>query len=216
MDAPSFESGIFLARRRTSEGGWSDAALVELMIADHPAAWREFRRRSDRLIHRCITKVTRRFAAVITYEDIREMHAIFLLSLVANDKHKLRSFDAERGSSFASWIGLLATNCAYDYLRTLKGEPVKMPLADAVDLACEMPDPFERAVESQRAEIAEKALRRFSAKDRAFAELYFGEGRDPVEIARLLGISVKTVYSKKHKIRLRLEALLGWRRRKVA
>jgi len=38
-------------------------------------------------------------------------------------------------------------------------------------------------------------------------ELYFQRGMEPAEVARLMNISVKTVYSKKNKIRNRLVAM---------
>lgn len=53
-------------------------------------------------------------------------------------------------------------------------------------------------------------LKDFSDRDREFVSLYFLDGRTP-EIADELGISVKTVYTKKHKIRSRLEKLLSER-----
>jgi RNA polymerase sigma-70 factor (ECF subfamily) len=56
----------------------------------------------------------------------------------------------------------------------------------------------------------------FSARDRTFAALYFGEGMDPVEIARSMKISVKTVYSKKHKIQSKLATLVARIRGDVA
>ena len=43
----------------------SDEDLILAMIGDEPWAWKEFQRRYDRLIHRCITKVTRRFTALV-------------------------------------------------------------------------------------------------------------------------------------------------------
>jgi len=58
----------------------------------------------------------------------------------------------------------------------------------------------------ERADFAHKMLEDFTPRDRAFAALYFGEGMEPDEIARRMKISVKTVYSKKHKIQARLEA----------
>jgi RNA polymerase sigma-70 factor (ECF subfamily) len=176
------------------------------MIANDAQAWREFQKRYDRLILRCITKVTKRFAA-ISQEDIREIYATLLVSLLANDKTKLRTFDPERGNRFSSWIGLLAIHSAYDYLRGIKREPHKEALAEAENLSAES-DPFEQTAQRQRAEIAAKVLSGFSKKDRTFAALYFGEGMAPDEIARTMHISVKTVYSKKHKIQSRLEALL--------
>jgi len=55
-------------------------------------------------------------------------------------------------------------------------------------------------------------LEEFTPKDRKFVKLYFGEGLAPEQIAKRMGISVKTVYSKKHKIQARLEGLLAARR----
>jgi RNA polymerase sigma-70 factor (ECF subfamily) len=55
------------------------------------------------------------------------------------------------------------------------------------------------------------ALAEFSEKDRTFAALHFGEGMDPEDIAATMNISVKTVYSKKHKIQSRLESVLSTR-----
>jgi RNA polymerase sigma-70 factor, ECF subfamily len=203
------DSGFFLAGSGAQEGkrGYDDEGTLVLgMIANDAQAWREFQKRYDRLILRCITKVTKRFAA-ISQEDIREIYATLLVSLLANDKTKLRTFDPERGNRFSSWIGLLAIHSAYDYLRGIKREPHKEALAEAENMSAES-DPFEQTAQRQRAEIAAKVLSGFSKKDRTFAALYFGEGMAPDEIARTMHISVKTVYSKKHKIQSRLEALL--------
>ncbi len=186
---------------------WSDEQLIARLIKSQPLAWREFERRYDRLIDRCILKVTRRFSSVVSADDVREIASTLRLSLLANDMHKLRTFDPERGNRFSSWIGLLAINCAYDYLRSVRREPGKAALAEASDLAAETPDPFESVAQRQRAGIAQKLLESFSARDRAFAALYFGEGLDPNVIAARMKISVKTVYSKKHKIQARLEAM---------
>jgi RNA polymerase sigma-70 factor (ECF subfamily) len=202
------DSGIF-AVASAAVRYETDELLVAGMIANEPAAWREFQKRYDRLVHRCITKVTRRFAQMVSQDDVREIYATFYVSLVTNDMHKLRTFDPARGNRFSSWIGLLAINSAYDYLRSLRREPHKECLAEAADLACELPDPFEQTAENERAAIAAKTLEDFSEKDRTFAALYFAEGMDPQLIAERMNISIKTVYSKKHKIQSRLESVLA-------
>jgi RNA polymerase sigma-70 factor (ECF subfamily) len=201
------ESGLFrVAARAPIDADSSDEALVDGLICERSGAWREFQRRYERLIHRCITKVTLRFSNLVVQEDLREIHAIFLLSLLSNDKHKLRSFDPQRGNRLAGWIGRLAVNAAYDYLRALKREPAKETLAEAAEIVCELPDPFELTAEHERADIVARAMASFSDRDREFASLYFGEGMDPSEIARTLNISVNTVYAKRHKIQSRLES----------
>lgn len=203
------ESGIF--PRITVETFENDADLVQGMLASHPLAWKAFQDRFDRLILRCITKVTRRFASIVSADDVREIYASLYVALVASDMHKLRSFEPERGNRFSSWIGLLAINASYDYLRSLKREPQKEVIDEAMDLICDMPDPFEMVAELERATIAQTTLEEFSDKDRQFAALYFGEGLDPQVIADKMNISVKTVYSKKHKIQSRLEHVLSRR-----
>ena len=183
--------------------------LVAAMLAGSERAWREFHARYDRLIYRCITKVTGRFSSFLGQDDIREVYATLLVQLLANDMHKLRSFDPERGNRFGSWIGLLAINAAYDHLRSMRREPNRAPLAEAELLSCDMPSPLEQVEHKQRAELVANILRAFSAKDREFVALYFEQGLEPEAIAERMQISVKTVYSKKHKIQTRLEQMLS-------
>jgi RNA polymerase sigma-70 factor (ECF subfamily) len=189
----------------------SDDVLIAGMIANDPAAWRAFQTKYDRLIMRCITKVTRRFASMVSQDDVREVYANLYVALLGNDMHKLRTFDPERGNRFSSWIGLLAINAAYDYLRTLKRDPKKECISEAFEIAGDLPDPFELTSEHERAAIAQATLAEFSEKDRTFAALYFSEGMDVQDIATKMNISVKTVYSKKHKIQSRLESVLATR-----
>ena len=47
-------------------------------------------------------------------------------------------------------------------------------------------------------------LAEFTDKDRTFVELYYQRGLEADEIAAEMQISLKTVYSKKHKIRAHL------------
>jgi RNA polymerase sigma-70 factor (ECF subfamily) len=209
MTTDARESGFFpvcTVDRFETEGD-----LIAGMLANDAAAWREFQVRYDRLIIRCITKVTRRFASIVSQDDVREVYATLYVSLLSNDMHKLRSWDPERGNRFSSWIGLLAINAAYDYLRMLKREPQKECITEAMELVADIPDPFELTSERERATIAQQTLADFSEKDRTFAALYFGEGMDPQDIANEMNISVKTVYSKKHKIQSRLESVLTMR-----
>ncbi len=184
-------------------------ALLKRMLARDEGAWREFAVRYDRLIYRCITKVTGRFSSFVTQWDINEIHAILLLQLLANDMHKLRSFDPSRDNLFGSWIGLLSINAAYDYLRSMRREPNRAPIAEAECLPCDFASPSDEAEHKERAALVVRAMSTMSEKDRTFASLYYAEGLEPEEIASRLSISVKTVYSKKHKIEGRLERLLA-------
>lgn len=186
----------------------TETELLERMLLLEGAAWRDFHRRYDRLIYRCIHKVTRRFPGSVTSDDVREIYALFLLSLIKRKMHKLRSFDPTRGTKLSSWVGLLATNCAWDYLRNVSRQPQTTTLADAETIAAWSAGPFEDLLEKERRAVVNAVLQEFSAKDRTFVRLFYVDGKTPEEIAEQMAISVKTVYSKKHKIRCRLERAL--------
>ena len=186
-----------------------DVKLVRALIADDPRAWREFNTRFSRLVLSTISRVTARFSAVVSQEDLREIYATFCVQLLANDKIKLRSFDPERGNKLSTWLGLLASHTAYDFLRGARREPRRAALSEAEELSSSLPDPCESALMRERADLVGQLMANFTDKDRAFIQLYFGEGLAPEIVAERLNISVKTVYSKKHKIQARLQTLLA-------
>lgn len=188
-----------------------DAALVARLCRDEERAWREFNDRFANVIYGCIHRVLGRFSGT-NQEDAREIYATLCVQLLAHDKRKLRTFEPERGSRLSTWLGLLATHATYDHLRRLRREPDRASVSEAESLGSNLPSPHEACLTQQRARIVADLLAEFTDRDRQFVELYFGEGVEPQAIAERLGISVKTVYSKKHKIQARLEQALAEQR----
>jgi RNA polymerase sigma-70 factor, ECF subfamily len=181
--------------------------LLARLLVNDDRAWKQFHELYTRLIHQCIHRVTRQFMAT-TADDVEEIYASLYLDLFKNDKKKLRSYDRERGTKFTSWLGLLATHTAYDFLRArrrarLVQEPDLLELMTSDEL-----DPFEHCLAKQRSELLSSFVHDLSPRDQEFIELYFCRGLSPEQVAQALGISVKTVYSKKHKIRGRLVGLM--------
>src|SRR5262245_37635993 len=76
------ESGCFPC---VGLGYETDDDLVDGLIANDPVAWRVFKERFDRLILRCVTKVTRRFSSLVSADDVADIYASLYVSLVAND-----------------------------------------------------------------------------------------------------------------------------------
>lgn len=186
--------------------------LLDELIDGREHAWRRFHEQYGRLIYRCIRKATYRFTAVVRGEDEREIYSNLLLQLLANDKRKLRRFEAGRGSRLSTWLGLLATNAAYDYLRAVRRQVPRVPLTEAIATSADAPSPYEEVEQRQRSRMVASMMRQLSAKDRQFVALYFDRGMSPEDVASLMNISVKTVYSKKHKIQSRLEGIASAQR----
>jgi RNA polymerase sigma-70 factor, ECF subfamily len=191
------------------DGDTPDVELVNGLIADSPSAWREFSRRYGALMYRSISRVLNRFS-YLTEDDCQEVYSSLCLQLIAADKKKLRSYDDGRGIKLTTWLGLLANHAAYDHLRRRRREPNTEDLGSIeTTLSTERPSPFERCAIKQEATRVASLLADLSEKDREFMVLYYGEGLDAEQVAVELGISVKTVYSKKHKIRARLANILA-------
>jgi RNA polymerase sigma-70 factor (ECF subfamily) len=186
----------------------TDELLLEGLLASDPQAWREFNRRYSRLIHSCIGRVMNRFSTLTTADDVLEVYSMLCVQLLARNKHKLRTFDASKGSKLGTWLGMLATHAAYDLLRSKRRTPATEELDAATPVRAQHSEADVVCDARQQAERIAELLEQFSEKDRRFFRLYFQEGLEPERVAELMGISVKTVYSKKHKLRARLETAL--------
>ena len=186
----------------------ADLLLRDALVAGDERAWKSFSMLHGRLVCATIGRIVRRFGVSRSSEDVREIEATFAVELIANDKAKLRAFQPDRGARLSTWIAMLASHAAYDYLRKRRREPKSDYQYDADAIASNAPDPYTLCELGERIRLLESMASAFTSKDRQFLELYYGEGLEPDQVATRMGISVKTVYSKKHKIQGRLESLL--------
>lgn len=185
----------------------SDEALVGGLLRRDERAWRTLHERYARLIYRCIHEVLRPFAGRIGSDAAHEVHATFLLALHEREMHKLRVFDADKGRSFSSWLGRLASNCAVDYVRK-HGRWVSVALDECALEPAPLPDAHRLLVARRRLDVVRDAARGLTDRDRELLALVFDEALEPDAIAARMGVSIKTVYSKSHKIREKLKSAL--------
>jgi RNA polymerase sigma-70 factor (ECF subfamily) len=142
------------------------------------------------------------------------MASIVCLNLVKDDYHKLRAFDATRGYKLSSWVGLIATNTAHDALR--RREPIHARLdashddddAPPVQFADEGPLPTDTLEKREQWDTLLAAVRELPEGDQEFLALYYDQELEPEEIARRMGISINTVYSRKNKVREKLRRIV--------
>lgn len=185
----------------------SDLDLLERVLLPEEIAWRELIRRFRGLIYRCITKVLCKYESVLSNEDINEIFSEVCFNLLRDDMKKLRKYDPNRGSKLGSWIGLISINTSYDHLRVTARQPILDRIDGVFDREDGGPGPLDQLLDKEKRSWLNYLASDFSPKDQHFMELYFGRGMAPSEIANHMNISVKTVYSKKNKIRNRLVAL---------
>ncbi|MCG8417368.1 MAG: sigma-70 family RNA polymerase sigma factor [Proteobacteria bacterium] len=188
---------------------WSDRKLLRLVLRGEERAWTELLRRYRSLMYRCITKTTAKYSAELSDADVDEVFAEVLIQLWRNDMSKLRQFNPDRGTKLGSWLGLIACNAAYDFLRSSSRGLMLDRITGTVDPHTECNQtPLDVLIEKERWAHFNKLLSKFSHKDRMFLELYYARGFDATRVADKMSISLKTVYSKKHKIRTHLRRTL--------
>jgi len=184
---------------------WSDRELLRFVLRNDSRGWAELVRRFRPLIYRCITKITLKYAPSLSSADLDEIYADVMMQLVRDDMHKLRIYNPARGTKLGSWIGMISVNAAYDFLRSAG----RRPLLDKVDGNLDPHEecdrtPLDQLIEKERWDHLNDLLADFTDRDRTFVELYYQRGLEADEIAAEMQISLKTVYSKKHKIRAHL------------
>jgi RNA polymerase sigma-70 factor (ECF subfamily) len=191
-----------------------ETALLQALLTERRETvrqryWAEFVRRYERLITSCVLKVLRRYGAVFSTEDLDDLVHDVWVTLLRDDMKKLRQYDAERGFRIASFIGLVATNTTIDHLRSRQAEatPLDQVMEDYVSLSAETP---RDAVEEQQEKLlAERAINRLSRDERAFVYEIFHAERSPEELAKSLGVTTNTIYSRKFKIREKLAKIVA-------
>ena len=182
----------------------ADGPLLEMVLTKDQVAWRELIRRYRALVFRCITKVAAKYDAVLSNEDANEIFGDMCFNLLRDNMRKLRAYDPMRGAKLGSWLGLLAINTAYDFLRATSRRPMLDKLDHTIERAGDSPSALDGLLEKERWGYLNHLLADFSERDRRFVELYYGHGLLPEEVAVAMNISVKTVYSKKNKVRSKL------------
>jgi len=172
--------------------------LLGAVLDADPEAEAAFVVRYSALIEHCVRRVARSRASWVTRDDLQDIISEVWVSLWERDKLRLRRFDPSRRVKVSTWIGMLARNCAIDWLRAHQDRALAAQVLP--DLAGRDPLPTEQVEHRERWELASRALKRLSDEERRFMRAWYVDGRDSRDLARQLGITVATVYTRRFKI----------------
>lgn len=182
-----------------------DLALLAAVLERRPFAFEVFFGRHRRLILACLRRTAEGAGMRLQAEDLADLANDVAEALLARDLHRLRAYRPDGGCSVSSWVGLVACSVARDALRRARRRPLDYAPLEALEPALPpAATPWAALEERERWALVNRALSGLSARDRRFVRLYYAEARSPEAIARELGVSVATVYSKKAKIQGKL------------
>jgi len=188
-----------------------DRHLVAAVVRGEALAWPAFYTRFERLMRACIRRTLRWYGVRSSDADLEDLLSAVCLNVVKDDYRKLRMFDPARGYRLSSWVGLIATNTAIDALRRREPEHASTddPMGQAHEVPSGTPTPFDDMHRREEAVLLAAAIDQLSDGDRLFLEYYFEHEMEPSVIAKRMGITVATVYSRKNKVREKLRVVVG-------
>lgn len=187
-----------------------DRLLKARSEVDRQAAWRELVQRFSRLIASCVRRAFERWRVRPTDEDVDDLVSEVWIALLHDDLRRLRAFDATRGARLSTFVGLIATNVAIDRLRLRRIDAVSLDQLESCERALSVRETITSDLEDrQRAILAQRALARLPSHERQFCTDVFAEERDPAVLARELGVTKTTIYTRKVKVRDKLRRLVG-------
>jgi RNA polymerase sigma-70 factor (ECF subfamily) len=188
--------------------------LDELLSArtgrERERTWSVFVERFRRLIGSCVRGALVRYGAPARPDDIDDLVGEVWIALLDDDLRRLRAFSPDRGARLSTFIGLLATNHTIDRLRRRRIDATSLDDLATSHRALAVKETTSGELESrQHAVLAQAALCRLSASERSFVAVAFCEERDPAVMARELGVTKTTIYTRKVKVRDKLRRLVG-------
>ena len=175
--------------------------------------WEAFVRAYSRLIWHSIQKTFLHHSFPFLREDVEDVFGDLFLSLVANDYKKLRSFRDDYACSTSTWLTVMATRRAIDFIRKHGKQRASAREHDADELVLRMADAAANAEESlERRQLLwriDEAAAGLSDEDRILFHMLLKEGKPPEETARKLGISPGAVYVRKHRLVGRIKKMIA-------
>lgn len=181
-----------------------DIELIERCASQNDeCAWEMFVRKYSRLIWSAIHKTFLSTHYPYTPEDAEDLfHGVFV-SLIDNDFKKLRQFRSRNACTLSTWLTVVAVNQTIDFMRR-ETKRFHVSIDDAQVSGSALTDQGQDIesilMERQFTSAIKKALPGLPETDRQVYELLFVQGLVPEEAAANLGISLSTLYTRKHRL----------------
>jgi len=185
-----------------------DRELLAMCAGRSPGAWEEFIHRYHRLIYYAMhrTMAIRNYSPAT--EESEDLLNDLLVHLIKNNCRKLTQYRGDQGATAATWLRTVTVRFVIDYLRKKARESETIHFdshASLAEASADSPETPEEVYQSKEAQQRfNRAVSALNEKDRYFMELYYGQGLSPEKVAQVLGISVKTVYSRVGRLKTKL------------
>jgi len=182
--------------------------LVQGCAAGEEDSWNLFFSTYSDCIFTAVKKTLHRYSRDTRPETVEDLFGEVMLLLVEDGCGRLKSFEGRNGCSLSTFLFVIASRVTIDHLRRQRNVPMfadgEHALLNAGDTR-ELPD---KGLEiSQQAEMVRDVLAGLPPQDRLFVKLHYEDGLSTEEIAVVLRVSPATVYSKKNRVREKMQKI---------
>jgi RNA polymerase sigma-70 factor (ECF subfamily) len=183
----------------------SDIELIRKCINDNDIdAWEVFVRKFSNLVWNSIRKTFYNYSFQHTREDIEDMYSSVFLSLMENDFKKLRQFRSRNDCAVSTWLAIITVRATIDMLRKDKSHLSVDTAREDQDLWDIIPDRKPRAdrrIENVQEERKfERTIENLPPRDRMIYDMLYNKGFSAEKTAEMLGMTVSSIYTRKHRI----------------
>mgnify|MGYP003488164261 FL=1 len=189
----------------------SEKELLKECVQENKEAWNTFVERYSNLIYHTINKTLKTYHADHLYQDSSDIHNNVFLSLMENNYRKLRQYKGRNGCTVSSCLMVVTSNFTLNFIKKQKQHiPIEDNNADNINVIKNISisqQPDEELSEKEYREVFKELINDLNANDMLFLKLYYEKELSPEEIAEILNLTVSTVYSKKNRIREKLQKI---------
>jgi len=182
--------------------------LAQRCAEGDESAWEEFVSTYSDCIYTSIRRTLVRYNQDPPRELLEDVFGDTLLLLLEDGCRRLRRFEGRNGSNLSTYLWVVASRCAVDHLRKIRVSPrVDLDEYSMMNAADMRELPGEDIERRQSEDMVEKVLGGLSSDDRLFVKLHYEQGLSTDEIAGILGVAPGTVYSRKNRVREKLQKI---------
>lgn len=184
--------------------------LLRACFSGDRSAWERFVEEYAKLIYFSIHQTFKMKGLSASQDEADELFNEVFLSLFENDFAKLKSFKWKNDCSLATWLRLITSRKAIDYIKNKYRRAKMLDINSAeVEEQLTVDGGIEQSVlEDEREAILERAVGQLSAEEINFLNLCFIKELAPEKIAEMLGITVNSVYSRKNRLREKIRRIV--------
>jgi RNA polymerase sigma factor (sigma-70 family) len=181
-----------------------EQTLIAGCLRSDKAAWDSFVLQYSNLVYHTIKKTLDLHHAETRADFVEDLYQEFFLSLLRDDRKKLRQFRGAQGCSLASWLRLLTARSTIDFLR--KRAQISGEVASAISR--QGPDLAEPLLNEEQERLLNQAIQTLSPRDRILLDLCYRQALASEQIATLLKTSVSAVYAQKSRVLEKIREVL--------